>query len=120
MDLKNQTQRTIKFRAWDTENKRWLNSVEVSAVISAHQRGEKALLYPLMQFTGLHDDNDIEIYEGDIVEFMSISVDKPVFVEWNDDTCQFQFSDGQPINNDDTYGIYKRVIGNIYENPELL
>ena len=115
--------REIKFRAWDDHNKEMISFYELvnnPEMLRDVFTASDTLGVFAMQFTGLHDDNDIEIYEGDIVEFMSISVDKPVFVEWNDDTCQFQFSDGQPINNDDTYGIYKRVIGNIYENPELL
>jgi hypothetical protein len=68
-------------------------------------------------FTGLKDDSNKEIYEGDLIRFLNGNI---LWVEWNDDTCQFQFSDGSPINDGETYSIYKLIIGNIYETPELL
>lgn len=59
----------FEFRAWDTINLKWLNNIEVAAVLAAHQRGERALLYPLMQYTGIDDITGIKIFEGDIVKF---------------------------------------------------
>ncbi len=69
-----------------------------------------------MQFTGLRDCKGKPIYEGDIVRRLA----GLHAVEWNDDTCQWQFSDGSPINSGDNYGVWKIVQGNIYESPELL
>jgi hypothetical protein len=77
----------------------------------------------IMQYTGLKDNwsddpkDNKPIYEDDIVVFSDGSTH---VVEWNDDTCQFQYSDGSPINNGERYGVFRQVIGNIYEDPELI
>lgn len=78
-------------------------------------KGDKFFDFELMQFTGLKDKNGKEIYEGDILEYVER--------DWNklkDLTvrCDVVFEDGafkpsiDPENSE--------VIGNIYENPELL
>jgi uncharacterized phage protein (TIGR01671 family) len=63
------------------------------------------------QYTGLKDDYSIKIFEGDLV----MMTRGAFYVEWNDDTCQFQFEDGTPINDGDSYGCWKLVAGNIYD-----
>ncbi len=68
------------------------------------------------QFTGLKDDAEKDIYEGDIVEM----TDGVFAIEWNDDKCVMQFSEGSPINDENTYGMGKVIIGNLTDNPELL
>ena len=75
----------------------------------------------LMQSTGLKDKNGKLIYEGDIVKIFHVSgtmQGKYFFdvVEWNDLRCRFDTENYGIINDDDVY----EVIGNIYENPELL
>jgi YopX protein. len=77
--------------------------------------------YSVMQFTGLTDKNGKEIYEGDVLKrYGEIAV-----VEWNNDQCGFM-----PLNNYNHCcgregdwsgdGGDIEVVGNIYENPELL
>ena len=85
------------------------------------------------QFTGLHDKNGKEIYEGDIVNEFVCGVKtfkgKPCGrhtnwqVRWNDEECCFElhylsgslFGDSM-MSNTSEY----EVIGTIHENPELL
>ncbi len=74
----------------------------------------------LMQFTGLYDKNGNEIYEGDIVTGLFNHTDIIGHIVYGSDATFF-------INRKGLYGIglnnaedWLEVIGNIYENQELL
>jgi hypothetical protein len=104
--------REIRFRAWEFDN----NGGKLVYCYESYICEALQNAYPLMQFTGLHDENGIEIYESDIVN----TVYGSLVVEWNDDCCKWQYSNGMDINDGKMYGMSKWVIGNIYENPELV
>jgi len=75
----------------------------------------------IMQYTGLRDKNGREIYEGDIVRFKDWWDEEMVGeVRYSEKDMAFtivnDFWDGFPI----MYADDLEVIGNIYENPELL
>ena len=85
----------------------------------------------LMQSTGLIDKNGVEMYEGDIVEcqhtYNGIIKGKLVYCEagacwgievFDEPTWYAWFCDDIEENENGEYDV--KVIGNIYENPELL
>jgi uncharacterized phage protein (TIGR01671 family) len=71
------------------------------------------------QYTGLKDKNGKEIYEGDIIYV--IPEDETAFILWDKETAKYiiQFK-GWCADFDNYYGKELEVIGNIYDNPELL
>lgn len=89
---------------------------------------------PLMQYTGIKDNNGYEIYEGDILEIIydSMIQERSVHeVKYCDDegypAFELQPTEDVEMNNfawltsdTDEAVISYRVIGNRYENPELL
>lgn len=81
----------------------------------------------IMQYTGLKDKNGQEIYEGDIVKGEIIFQGRPMDVEGRVSYVHCRFVIGeyncelyQFSNNFDGRGTWIEVIGNKYENPELL
>ena len=113
-------QREIKFRAWDKKEKKMIfDGLEDETIFSFPYRDLSNNLI-LMQFTGLLDKNGKEIYEGDIVNYDNKSFHNGLngLVEWVG--SGFYIAKHIPI-----FKIVEKfkdfeVIGNIYENPELL
>ncbi len=69
------------------------------------------------QYTGLHDKNGKEIYEGDIIKAKTFNY--PLCIEWDRGECAFVM---RSTHSGATYGFMWEIeiIGNIYDNPELL
>jgi hypothetical protein len=106
--------REIKFRAWNSEEKTMLKPFDLSS--NPKYWCDNLKDYPLMQYTGLKDKNGVEIYEGDIIK---TDTDNIVSVEYSNYYGAYLFG-GFPTNQDEIYKLEIEVIGNIYENPELL
>jgi len=118
--------RTIKFRAWDKQEKEMVQVMAINWDINTGELEDISCTgyhdpvdrYELMQFTGLKDANGIEIFEGDIIKPNKRDGDENTVVNYLE-VCG---SDDMGL---DMYGIpiyYSGgiVIGNIYQNPELL
>ena len=131
--------REIKFRAWDERNRDMVYSEEEDSFYidleganfsycydnQTARDFNKPIIryasYELMQYTGLKDKEGKEIYEGDILR---LDGGRLVEVRWHPFAAQF---DSRAINSKgmarplaDRPQFFSEVIGNIYENPELL
>ncbi|GIC69580.1 YopX family protein [Fructobacillus tropaeoli] len=141
--------REIKFRAWDSNIKLFgavielsyspnLNEEYVPSYVRVHDYKDvtNVVHYSdpvsiqenllIEQFTGLHDVNGRDIYEGDIVETIPMAPgDDKITDLVNIGIVKF-IEDGYWIENFNwAIGIFKetirlKVIGNVHENPELL
>jgi uncharacterized phage protein (TIGR01671 family) len=132
--------REIKFRVWNTENKRWDNPsiLEVwddSGKLEPYSFIKTGKLNPvhapvenfiIQQSTGLKDGLGREIYEGDLLARTLDSLPTYFEVYWNEPAAKFntrlhrhhnKMIATYPIVADDYCN--HEVIGNIFENPEL-
>ena len=139
--------RTIKFRAWDIKENRLIYEqtmtsidgdgdehdymiilspysdeeylgITTSCVYEQEIKGEiERAKGKLMQFTGLKDKNGKEIYEGDIVK--QYKDEGLGIIKWINSGlfCEYQSEEGGYSELDIKEC---KVIGNIYENPEII
>lgn len=146
--------RDIKFRAWDKNRKGFINGFNMIGFSTGQGAPKRKLKrfsnewneedIELMQYTGLKDDEEKEIYEGDVIQFT-----------WEENSCwgkagtykgyvrfkegvfevvyigreKITISDdgGRHVNSteDDIRSLMSwsediEIIGDIYKNPELL
>ena len=133
--------REIKFRAWDTKTKKMIftgfhviGEVVAFNLIYQYCRENKEEDEPslgrlcdieIMQYTGLKDKDGVEIYEGDIVKKLDGDYcDLTGFIEWCGTCCLGYRIQYIGIGNSQLiqapWRNTHKVIGNIYENPELM
>ena len=127
-------QREIKFRAWHKKRKEMfsLTGIDWKKEICWDKEAKMELKdVILMQYTGLKDKNGREIYEGDIVKVKyrdrdiitgkEMSYEKIGVVKYNKQVGVIVISYGEDWDLIRDYkGKETRVIGNIFENPDLL
>ncbi len=121
--------RELKFRIWDTQNKSFIKDPTryKSLAISCDGRGVYSGKYDdcvedryiIQQYTGLKDRNGKQIFEGDIVLSTCPKILNDNF------SGEVIFDEGSflvKINNTDIRGVSDEleIVGNIFENPELL
>lgn len=129
--------REIKFRAWDTKSE----SMEYEIAIGKGYGEDSYILFlglgetfiidddivKIMQYTGLKDKNNVEIYESDICRCLGGSefnghyeYNRIYEVKWQGSGLEMMIDNcGYGWNYSSGFE-YIEVIGNIYENPELL
>ncbi len=130
----------IKFRIWDKKDECWHVSPNEHKIgvnsfyeeigentVSRYSVDGDGLIFQL--FTGLLDKNDKEIYEGDVLQIpqeeVKNCIHSPYGHVWYSDIFGNWFVSYNHMYSEMSDDLYRRihdseVIGNIFENPELL
>ena len=129
--------REIKFRAKSMSKKdtKWYYGVirsiakDVTGFLQdCHKNCVHINANTIGQYTGLKDNNGKEIYEGDIVEAeycidgcLYYIEDEYGVIQWDDKQCGFNLIfKNQLAPSPISYYVSFKVVGNIYDTPELL
>ena len=113
--------REIKFRAWDIKSERMLpvnspgGSITTDRITLSYNLELLHDGFEVMQCTGLKDRKGKDTFEGDIVRWSDYY--KPGVIEWDEGSAGFVVKNEQMaiVNIENT-----EIIGNKFENPELL
>jgi uncharacterized phage protein (TIGR01671 family) len=122
--------REIKFRAWEKDLKEMVYENELCGYVEYDANPVKAINlmlngecedYIFMQYVGLKDKNDKEIYEGDVVNISEHPFDKSIKINGN---YEVGYNDVMELCAG-SWLLYRvrhwcEVIGNIHEHPHLL
>ena len=129
--------REIKFRAWERCEKEMSEWTDLITAIDLGYLLDDPEDFEIMQYTGLKDNSGVEIYEGDIVRYKTelkspfdgrtkLKVDSIHTVVFLEGAFMTQHINGNSgfhelrYKADSSDGSNLEIIGNIYENPELL
>lgn len=134
-----------RFRVWSKQERRLIPSEDILAIDYENEEIDAQKIYfedglpverdiytygfeniKLMQSTGLTDKNGKEIFEGDILSIETDEENVKVSVFWDDKHALFMFKSKKynekealaELFEDNSYPF--KIIGNRYENPELL
>jgi len=138
--------RTIKFRAWDKITDQMYNWNDIYSIHRGFKlegdnnysdikltcsmpdgSGFKPYDFELMQYTGLKDKNGVEIYEKDVVSYSEHYIGDHRYsagrgvVEFDNGSFFINESEFSPeLCREEIENEHIEIIGNIYENPELV
>lgn len=104
--------REFKFRGWNTEDKVMVYNLNSLRIYNGKLIQDD---YIVMQWTGLKDNGNIDVYEGDILINNFYKKISPVFFDQYDAGFDMFIEKFTETNVKEC-----EVIGNIYENPELV
>lgn len=130
----------MRFRVWHKDDKVMLSNhlgfmitdtgqLLIESMLGDEETMEKVELenYIVMQYTGLKDKEGVEIYEGDILEveknedgtYKGTINGKTFFDRFQGYSSKIKVEGMHDINTLRYWNNRVRIIGNIYENPEL-
>lgn len=113
--------RDIRFRSWNKVNKTMYDNSIYNCKDSFDMQLKHPQIYEVMQYIGLEDKNGIKIYEGDIIT-ITLDTDNVITgsVGMNNGQWSIKYYDRYYPLVSIWYEMQPEVIGNIYENSELL